>query len=513
MGLKTYLHRSLLLIAVSCGLSAILLGCSTNQSAYKVDVLFDNAKGIAPGQLVKIQGARVGTVDAVNLVPAQKARVTLSVDDRYRPFRKDASCRILPEGLLSENYIECTVGTSELAELAVVSDPDLVSRNSPPNPTVPVKQTSAPVSLQDLVNVFTQPTNQRLRAIVNELGLSTAGRGDDLNGVIRRANPNLQQVNALLKVIARDERALGDSVSGLDQALTALRRRRGSVKKFVESTNSVVQVTAARSSKLEQSVAKLPRMLRSTDTLLGTLNETSRSTVPLISALRRSAPAINTVNRYAEPFTKAAAGTLQSLASASVVGREAVTNSKPAIRSLKAFSKNSAPFFNNLEQLTTSLRDTGGIEPILMLFFGLAAVAGSYDEISHLITMNLHFNLRCWFFPEQRGCDRRFSAPGGGTLPMNDPEARTDMLYNSVLWGGDLPDPDAAKRQQAPLLPWQQATRRADHNVQGSGQSGLDIPESVRELLPGLVSALTDGAVSQSKSGGSNPSGLSRPAR
>jgi len=38
-------------------------------------------------------------------------------------------------------------------------------------PTVPLAQTTDPVSLQDVLNVFALPTDQRLRALITELGI------------------------------------------------------------------------------------------------------------------------------------------------------------------------------------------------------------------------------------------------------------------------------------------------------------------------------------------------------
>src|SRR5215212_9814957 len=90
-----------------CAVAAILILSSGEQDAgYRVDVVFDTAKGIVPGQLVKVAGTRVGTVEDVNLTPDRKARLSLSMTSGPKPFRSDASCQILPEGFISENFVE-----------------------------------------------------------------------------------------------------------------------------------------------------------------------------------------------------------------------------------------------------------------------------------------------------------------------------------------------------------------------------------------------------------------------
>src|SRR5438270_13412241 len=112
-------------------------------SSARVDVIFDDARGLVGGQLVKIAGARAGQIDNVVLTSGFKARIEASVDARFMPFHQDATCTIRPEGLIAENYLECDPGTP--------GSPVLRSAGGEP-PTVPVTHTTEPVSLLDLFN-------------------------------------------------------------------------------------------------------------------------------------------------------------------------------------------------------------------------------------------------------------------------------------------------------------------------------------------------------------------------
>src|SRR5205085_308213 len=107
-------------------------------SAYRVDVIFDSSKGIIPGQLVKIAGARVGKVKDVSLTGDYKARIQLEVERRFAPFRTDAACSIQPEGLLAENFVQCDPGTPAGRPLRAQDGKA---------PTVPVERTTVPVNL------------------------------------------------------------------------------------------------------------------------------------------------------------------------------------------------------------------------------------------------------------------------------------------------------------------------------------------------------------------------------
>ncbi|HSO99357.1 MAG TPA: MlaD family protein, partial [Solirubrobacteraceae bacterium] len=165
-----------LTLAAGAAALLIILGPSAEgASSARFDVIFNDARGLIAGQLIKVAGARAGQIEDVVVTPDFKARVEGTIDSRFLPLRQDATCTIRPEGLIAENYVDCDPGT--------LGSPPLRAQGGRP-PTVPVARTTEPVSLLDLFNIFNLPTRQRFTAIVDELGIGTAGRGDDLNAIL-----------------------------------------------------------------------------------------------------------------------------------------------------------------------------------------------------------------------------------------------------------------------------------------------------------------------------------------
>ena len=192
------------LVLVFAGLvGALLLGSSAQgSSTSRFDVIFDDARGLVSGQLVKVAGARAGLIQNVSVTPNFKARVEATIDSQFMPFRQDATCTIRPEGLIAENYIDCDPGTP--------NSPPLRGTAEHP-PTVPVNHTTEPVSLLDLFNMFNLPTQQRFQVIINELGIGTSARGTDFNSILLRANPTLALARQVIGILApaaaaRDDR-------------------------------------------------------------------------------------------------------------------------------------------------------------------------------------------------------------------------------------------------------------------------------------------------------------------
>ncbi len=88
----------------------LLLATSPGASngGYTVRAIFDDAGNVIPGEDVKIDGVKVGTVGTVTPTPQAKAAVVLNIENPgFQDFRADASCTIRPQALIGEKYVDC----------------------------------------------------------------------------------------------------------------------------------------------------------------------------------------------------------------------------------------------------------------------------------------------------------------------------------------------------------------------------------------------------------------------
>ena len=77
-------------------------------------------------------------------------------------------------------------------------------------------------------DILRLPYRQRFAILLNEFGTGLAGRGEDLNEVIHRANPALRETDKVLKILADQNRTLARLARDSDQALGAARARAAS---------------------------------------------------------------------------------------------------------------------------------------------------------------------------------------------------------------------------------------------------------------------------------------------
>jgi ABC-type transporter Mla subunit MlaD len=391
----TRLLAILLLLTVA---GVALAGRGAHASSdYHIDAIFDTAKGIIPGNALKIAGARVGTVQDVVLTPDFKARIEMTAQGRFAPFHADAHCDLQQEALIGERFVQCDPGRP--------SSPPLVGRGGHA-PTVPVQNTFVPVSFTDIFNIFHMPVRDRVGVLVATLGLGIAGRGDDFNQILRRANPTLLLIRRALRILNSQRTQLQSIIAFSDRIGAQLAPRSARVRAFIASTSRFWHQTAGHHTALSDAVARLPGMLDAARPTLHRLNAFARTGGPLLAGLRVSAPQLQRLVRSLPPFAHVGIPAVRDLGTALDRARPLVRHVTPQFRQLGTFARDALPAGRLLAQMFTNVRDRGGVESLLALAYSLAAGGARYDATAHLLPLNVILN-NCIFYSEAPvpGCD------------------------------------------------------------------------------------------------------------
>lgn len=389
-------------LAVTAAVLALVLrtepvpAADGSAQTYRVDVIFDTAKGILPAQLLKIAGARAGIVDDVTLTKDFKARIELKIDTRFAPFKADAQCSIQPEGLISERFVQCDPGSIDARPLGKVDG----------IPTVPVQRTTVPIALTDLFNIFTMPVRQRFSVVVSSLGLGLAGRGEDLNAVLRRANPTLGLLRQVLKRLGDDKADLKRAVSSTDAVIAELARRPEATGRFVDEAATALGHTARKREQLRASVRTLPAVLDEVKPALANFNSFSRRTRPLLRQLRSAAPQATALLNQVKPFAATGRPALKALGDASLTGTKVAGQAKPVVKLLRSFAAAAGPTGTSLSDLLVNARDRGVAESLMTFLYNAAGFTARYDTTSHIAPALILMN-SCSMFATTQTADCR----------------------------------------------------------------------------------------------------------
>lgn len=412
--------RSALLAALAAvaAVAAIAAPASQGGDTFRVDVVFDDSRGLLVGQLVQVAGATVGSITDVSVTPDYKARVHMEVDRRFAPFREDATCTIKPSGLIAENYVQCDPGSPDAPPLEGEGDED---------PTVPVENTTQPVSLTDLFEVWNTPTRQRAGVLLSTLGLATAGQGENLNDVLRRMNPTLGLARETIATLESQRDELVELVERAGRVADELAKRDERLEGLVAHAGRVATEAASERGALEEGLRRLPALLSETRPALARLDALSADARPLVDALGEAAPGLNRLSADVPRLARAARPTLEALAPVLAEGARTARDAEPLASAVAGYAQASLPVTATAAEMFPTLEDRGFFGTLLRFFHNGALATARYDETSHIIPAHVTFSACGNYATEpDPDCGGDASGEGAGGHPPRKRRERTD---------------------------------------------------------------------------------------
>jgi phospholipid/cholesterol/gamma-HCH transport system substrate-binding protein len=380
-------------VAIAAGAAAILAivlltAAGGGNGAYTVRAIFDDANNVTEGEEVKAQGAKIGKVGEVTATPEGKAAVQLRIENPgFQDFRQDASCTILPQSLLGEQYVDCNPSAPhpEGAALPLPLKRIPAGHEGAGEVLLPLAKTSSPVGVDQLQDIARLPQSQALRIILNELGAGFAGRGSELHEVIQRADPGLRELEGVLHTFAQQNHVLADLAAESDRALAPIAANREHVAGFIEHSNTVAQASARHLAAIEENLKLLPGFLKQLGPATERVQRFAEQTTPTFEDLNEAAPAVNELFENLAPFSKATNRYLTSLGKTSKVTGPALQGTTKLLDQLQPLGASAQPFSENLSKLLTNFKTTGGIERLMDFIFLTAGSTNGYDALGHFL--------------------------------------------------------------------------------------------------------------------------------
>jgi phospholipid/cholesterol/gamma-HCH transport system substrate-binding protein len=254
---------------------------------------------------------------------------------------------------------------------------------------VPVTRTTEPVSLLDLFNIFNLPTRQRFSAIIDELGIGTAARGNDFNDILRRANPTLALARRVISILDRQRRQLGATIDATNTIAREGAAHPVAVQSFLERAAALTTVTASHHDALSQSIARLPGLLAAAQPSLQQLDTVAREGTPLVAQLHAAVPSLTRVQNDLGPFVAAARPALSALAVSLRKATPALRATTPLVKTIRSYTQRSLPGTQLFARLASNLQQHGFVENFLGVFYYVAASLARFDTDSHMLSILL----------------------------------------------------------------------------------------------------------------------------
>jgi phospholipid/cholesterol/gamma-HCH transport system substrate-binding protein len=437
--------KGLIALAVIAAVVAIvfLVSRGSSENGYLVRAIFDNGSFLVPGEEVRVAGASVGTIESVGVtMPGEeasyengrftdapgKAVLVLKINNAgFQDFRRDASCEIRPQSLIGEKYVDCRPTLPRAPGTENESPPLKEIPDSQPGAgqhLLPLQQNSTSVDPDLINNISRLPYAQRFRLIINEIGATLAGRGEDIEEAVKRANPALRDADRLLGILANQRDQLAQLSSDSEQILEPFARERAHVAGFLSNSGATAEASAERGEELEASLQKLPGFIREFETTLKSLQGFTTSATPVFKDLDRATPSLTEATRALTPFSAAATVSLKSLGATGDVAGPKIAEADPIVRKARNLAKSGVVPTRELARFLVSTKQSNGFKSLVDLIYNGAAATSEFDEYGHFLrTLVTIVDCAEYRLSAKSGCSANFTGPNAVESSVNDPAA------------------------------------------------------------------------------------------
>jgi virulence factor Mce-like protein len=187
---------------------------------YSLSAQLPDANSLVKGNEVRIGGQRVGQITSItpeNVTDApcpgdptrrctrQVAKVDMDLNQDLDPLPEDSTVVVRAKSALGLKYLQINRGDS--------------SQGFQPGSTMPLTAARPePVELDQVFNMFDDPTRTAIQTDLLEFGNALAGRGVDLNQAIGEFRPLVERLTPVMRNLADPSTGLSNFVSSLSAA-------------------------------------------------------------------------------------------------------------------------------------------------------------------------------------------------------------------------------------------------------------------------------------------------------
>lgn len=355
---------------VIAGVAIIATG---GNDGYTVKAAFHDTAGLRKNSSVKIGGVVGGTVTKIDLGPGDLAIATMRLDKGVK-VGEGARANVRPVNLLGEKYVEILPG-------------DFRGKPWPSGQTIPVKDTTAPVELDDVLNILQPDTRTALRILINEAGIAMTGRGTDFNDLLDQLPPTLDATKKVIGSFAADTGRLGRLVDQGDRVLASVSGKRDDLNRLVDQAGQALQETADRRQELGASIQEAGPTAEQLRSTLTTLNTTAADLVPAARDLRATTGPLRQTLDSVPGFVNDAQPLLSKVQAVSPDLRRLGTQAAPTVRRLRPTAENLSTFAGELAPVVKTADQGGGLDGLLGVMGNWVKTIQHSDGLGHIFRL------------------------------------------------------------------------------------------------------------------------------
>jgi phospholipid/cholesterol/gamma-HCH transport system substrate-binding protein len=257
-------------LAVAVIVLAVILFSASG--GHKYTLVFQNAAQLVPDNQVLIGGSPVGSVESIGLSDDNLAEVEVEVDQELHEGTT-AAVRATSLSGVANHYVSISPGPNSSPALDDGAEIGLGS-------------TTTPIDIDQFFNTFPPSVRRGLSNFIKGNSAIYAGQGDAANDAYKYFGPALNRTDAFVKELNADQRLLARFITSSARLSTTVAGRGEQLSSAISNANMAFSAIATQNVALDQTLRRLPPVMRQANTTFVNLRAALDDLDPLVNTAK-----------------------------------------------------------------------------------------------------------------------------------------------------------------------------------------------------------------------------------
>jgi phospholipid/cholesterol/gamma-HCH transport system substrate-binding protein len=258
--------------ALAVAVIVLVVGFFSGGGGHKYTLVFQNASQLVPDNQVLIGGSPVGSVESIGLSDNNLAEVHVEVEQELHEG-STAVIRATSLSGVANHYVSISPGPNSSPALDEGAEIGLGS-------------TTTPIDIDQFFNTFPPPVRKGLSDFIKGNSAIYAGQGPAANDAYKYFGPALNRTDAFVKELNADQRLLARFIVSSSKLSTTVAQRGEALSSAISNANTAFSAISTQNVALDQSLRRLPPVMRQANTTFVNLRAALDDLDPLINTAK-----------------------------------------------------------------------------------------------------------------------------------------------------------------------------------------------------------------------------------
>lgn len=220
-------------------------------------LVFDDAGGLIPGNLVRVNGQQMGTVSAIGITDDLKAKIDIEVTE-LGPLRKGTMAQIRATSLggVANKYIALHLAPNNAPAL---KDGAVIGGGT--NGTSDNGTARGIVGQDEFVNALDEPTRKGIQQFVKGQSQIFENNGENFRKAVENAPGTLTEARKLAENVNIGEEDLRDIIVNGAAISSALSERTAAITRLTANSGTAAAAANGNGTEIGEAIARSPKVL------------------------------------------------------------------------------------------------------------------------------------------------------------------------------------------------------------------------------------------------------------